>query len=184
MLNIALLVLAADKFCAPLTNHDGYVYTTFVGIGTPAQHISVVPDTGSYDLVAASTLCKSEACEKHHLFAPEHSTTYHSETRSNMLRYGQGDIAVLDTTDKVTFFGSASSNAQLHDGALVSVELIDQESLEGFKVAPYDGIMGMGKCKTNDLGGDAFLEDMNTEGFTLAWATRNCRGVVLAAGSK
>jgi len=177
MLNIALLVLAADKFCAPLTNHDGYVYTTFVGIGTPAQHISVVPDTGSYDLVAASTLCKSDACEKHHLFAPEHSTTYHSETRSNMLRYGQGDIAVLDTTDKVTFFGSASSNAQLHDGALVSVELIEQESLEGFKVAPYDGIMGMGKCKTNDLGGDAFLEDMNIEGFTL------CLGDTKLSGS-
>ena len=177
MLNIALLVLSADKFCVPLTNHDGYVYTTFVGIGTPAQHISVVPDTGSYDLVAASTLCKSEACEKHHLFAPEHSTTYHSETRSNMLRYGQGDIAVLDTTDKVTFFGSASSNAQLHDGALVSVELIEQESLEGFKVAPYDGIMGMGKCKTNDLGGDAFLEDMNIEGFTL------CLGDTKLSGS-
>ena len=177
MLNIALLVLSADKFCVPLTNHDGYVYTTFVGIGTPAQHISVVPDTGSYDLVAASTLCKSEACEKHHLFAPEHSTTYHSETRSNMLRYGQGDIAVLDTTDKVTFFGSASSNAQLHDGALVSVELIEQESLEGFKAAPYDGIMGMGKCKTNDLGGDAFLEDMNIEGFTL------CLGDTKLSGS-
>ena len=50
------------------------------------------------------------------------------------------DRASHPVSNKVTFFGSASSNAQLHDGALVSVELIEQESLEGFKVAPYDGI--------------------------------------------
>jgi len=87
------------------------------------------------------------------------------------------DRASHPVSNKVTFFGSASSNAQLHDGALVSVELIEQESLEGFKVAPYDGIMGMGKCKTNDLGGDAFLEDMNIEGFTL------CLGDTKLSGS-
>jgi hypothetical protein len=37
--------------------------------------------------------------------------------------------------------------------------------------------MGMGKCKTNDLGGDAFLEDMNIEGFTL------CLGDTKLSGS-
>ena len=65
----------SPNFCTPLTNNDGIVYTTYVGIGSPPQHISVVPDTGSYVLAVTSTNCGDDACRAHNRFAPEKSST-------------------------------------------------------------------------------------------------------------
>jgi hypothetical protein len=44
---------------------------------------------------------------------------------------------------------------------------MSDQTLRGFSDAPYDGIMGLGKRKTTELNHQAFLEDMEIEGFTL-----------------
>ena len=152
-------------FCAPLTNNDGIVYTTFVGVGMPPTHMAVVPDTGSYVLVAASTYCADDACKAHRRFEPDEPLGVSPKTF--LLQYGQGGITVKDTETKVSFFGTEKSTVPIHEGEMVNVALIVNETLSGFSSAPYDGIMGLGKRKKTELKDTAFLEDMKVEGFTL-----------------
>jgi hypothetical protein len=172
-----LLIRAFLGFCVPLTNNDGVVYTTFVGVGTPPQHIAVVPDTGSYVLVSASTYCRSESCRLHRRFDPNSSSTC-SNVSSHvfLLEYGQGDIIVHDSTESVSFLGTEASTTPIHEGEMVSLALISEEALKGFQASPFDGIMGMGKGKTTELGDEAFLEDLKIESFTLCMGDTKLTG--------
>ena len=164
-------------FCVPLTNNDGVVYTTFVGVGTPPQHIAVVPDTGSYVLVSASTYCRSESCRLHRRFDPNSSSTCSNvSSHEFLLEYGQGDIIVHDSTESVSFLGTEASTTPIHEGEMVSLALISEEALKGFQASPFDGIMGMGKGKTTELGDDAFLEDLKIESFTLCMGDTKLTG--------
>ena len=111
----------SPNFCTPLTNNDGIVYTTYVGIGSPPQHISVVPDTGSYVLAVTSTNCGDDACRAHNRFAPEKSSTdIKVESNVFLLQYGQGAVTVRDTMEKVSFFGTKTST-EIESG-LMAVE--------------------------------------------------------------
>jgi hypothetical protein len=167
----------SPNFCTPLTNNDGIVYTTYVGIGSPPQHISVVPDTGSYVLAVTSTNCGDEACRAHNRFAPEKSSTdIKVESNVFLLQYGQGAITVRDTMEKVSFFGAKSSTDTINDPEVVSLALIQNETLIGFEYAPYDGIMGLGKRKKTELKDTAFLQDMKIESFTLCMGDAKLTG--------
>ena len=85
------------------------------------QHISVVPDTGSYVLAVTSTNCGDDACRAHNRFAPEKSSTdIKVESNVFLLQYGQGAVTVRDTMEKVSFFGTKTST-EIESG-LMAVE--------------------------------------------------------------
>jgi hypothetical protein len=162
----------SNGFCVPLTNNNnGIVYTTFAAIGTSSvpQPLALVVDTGSYVLVAASTYCTQRACLNHRRFDSNMSSTFVEEAPNNafLLRYGQGNITVHDASDQVAFLGLERATTPIHESKLVDIGLMSDQTLRGFSDAPYDGIMGLGKRKTTELNHQAFLEDMEIEGFTL-----------------
>ena len=163
--------------CVPLTNNNGTVYTMSLGIGTPAQKLTVVPDTGSFSLVAASTECDDQACLKHNRFDPHESSTYdHPSNDIFELEYGQGQLRVESDYDVVSFYASMDAPHALARGGNVSVSLMRQEALVGFEEAPYDGICGLGKRKQTEFHTTAFLEDMGIYGFTLCLGSPRLTG--------
>jgi len=170
---IAVTAITAGS-CVPLTNHNGTIYTTVVGVGTPAQLLDVVPDTGSYDFVAVSTMCNDNSCRQHYdRFKANESSTYYKSSENDMrmrnvqMDYGQGGIVVEVDYDNVAFYGTKTTAAPLSAARNVSVELMKEESFAGFRLAPYDGIMGLGKRSETELHTTAFLEDMGVSGFTI-----------------
>eukprot|EP00966_Prymnesium_polylepis_P270816 6256333-Prymnesium_polylepis.1 len=70
---LALVGVAAamEDACLTADNFANTQYTVRVGLGTPPQYLKAVPDTGSFELLAASTAC-SKTCGggTHTLFDP------------------------------------------------------------------------------------------------------------------
>ena len=78
--------------CVPMYNFYNAQYTASALIGTPPQTLKVVPDTGSFDLLIASTLCTDGACKAHARFDPVRSASYLASNSSDVpMAYGQGE---------------------------------------------------------------------------------------------
>ena len=87
--------------CLPMTNNAG-VYTVVTRIGTPGQPLNLVADTGSYNLLLASTLCTQRECSMHNVFNPAQSPTYVSGNFTTVTGYGQGQVMSRMASDIVT----------------------------------------------------------------------------------
>ena len=157
---------AASAACASLTNNGG-VYTTWAGLGTPQQRLEVVADTGSYDLVVASTLCTTAACRSHRRFDVSASSTFIPGTEVLAIDYGQGNTTCLRALDAAGLYSSQwATMPSLYKGHVDFAPMV-RESLADWAYAPYDGIMGLGKRLVNDVGGKAFLTSVGINDFTI-----------------
>ena len=75
-----------------LKNIKNTQYIGTIGIGTPAQNIHVIFDTGSANLWVTSSLCESDACGMHESYNHRLSTTYVANGEEVSVRFGTGDI--------------------------------------------------------------------------------------------
>ena len=159
----------APGTCVPLTSmQGGSTYTAYVGVGSPPQKLRGVPDTGSYNLVAASNLCVDDACKKHARFSPKDSDSFDTiGNQSYLLAYGQGEIAVKDGKDTVSFFATSESETAIASQAQVDLQLIEKQKLKNFEVLPFDAIVGLGKLKENTFNKSAFLTTLGVDEFTI-----------------
>tara|TARA_B110000090_G_C13117458_1_gene344878 strand:- start:132 stop:575 length:444 start_codon:yes stop_codon:yes gene_type:complete len=116
-----------------------------VGIGTPAQSLTVVFDTGSADLWVPGQACTT--CGDHTMYNPALSSTYEPV-------YGK-DIVGLPTTDIETFsimYGSGGVHGEVMKETLSfnTLQLPDfqiaQATYEDSMIASFlmDGVMGLG----------------------------------------
>ena len=163
--------------CVPMeSKNGGVIYISKMAMGSPLQYFHVVPDTGSFSLVAPSTLCQSSECSAHAKFNPASSSTYFSDGKRSGLAYGSGKIQVM----------SAKDNVQLgqHFSAGVDAELITSAAyLNNYAQAPYDGIMGLGKRQdTTKFGPTAIdqkplLTALNVKKFTMCLGSQHVSGV-------
>jgi len=140
---LALVGVAAamEDACLTADNFANTQYTVRVGLGTPPQYLKAVPDTGSFELLAASTAC-SKTCGggTHTLFDPNASSTYNNSGLATVLAYGQGEV------------GAALCNETI---ALGTLKVTDQNflmmmvnRLKDWEAASYDAVMGIGPLAT------------------------------------
>ena len=175
--------------CVSMENKQG-IYVTPLSIGTPYQTVDVAVDTGSYDLLLASTLCQQPSCRKHARFDPEASssfelTTVNGDALAATLRYGQGEAVAVLGRDRVGLGtvsppdvaeGAASPAGSAEGAASVTVTsevdamdmlLMQSNQLKDFGVSEYDGVMGLGKRNITDTAQRALLSRLAVDSFSV-----------------
>ncbi|XP_017067602.1 lysosomal aspartic protease [Drosophila eugracilis] len=117
----------------PLSNYDNYQYYGNISIGTPAQYFLVQFDTGSSNLWVPGSSC---ACEEHHMFYENQSSTYVANGTAFSITYGTGSVSGYLSTDYVGFAGLTVRNQTFGE--------VTTENGTNFADASFDGILGMG----------------------------------------
>jgi len=127
--------------CLDAENFANTQYTVKVAIGTPPQYLKAVPDTGSFELLAASTKC-SKTCGggSHTLFNPNMSSTYASTGMATVLAYGQGEVGAALCNETIGL-GTVKVSNQNFLMMLVN-------KLKDWDAASYDAVMGIGPLAT------------------------------------
>lgn len=153
-LALACIAHAAPPLtCVTSKNYMNAQYTVEVQVGSPPQTMDAVPDTGSFELILASTGC--EGCAPHKLFDREQSNSFSNRGDIVETHFGQGRVRSQVHYDKVVL-GSLQVSRQ-------SVLLMQQNDLRGFAEASYDAVMGLG-MQTNARSNDTDLSLMSSLG--------------------
>ncbi|XP_003385244.1 PREDICTED: cathepsin D-like [Amphimedon queenslandica] len=121
----------------PLTNYLDAEYYGNITIGTPPQNFLVIFDTGSSNLWIPSSKCdpKDKACQTHHQYNHDHSSTYVKNDTKFAIQYGTGNLTGFLSVDTVTI-------ANLTVPAQKFAEAVEQPG-DTFVNAQFDGILGM-----------------------------------------
>lgn len=89
-----------------LTDHSlDTSYSASISVGTPAQTLNIVLDTGSSDLWLASTECDTTACESMDRYNPSDSSSSTNLTTSFSIQYGSGSTSGSLFQDLITLGG-------------------------------------------------------------------------------
>ncbi|KAK8847400.1 hypothetical protein IAR55_005258 [Kwoniella newhampshirensis] len=89
-----------------LTDHNlDTSYSASLSVGTPAQTLDIVLDTGSSDLWVASNACSTSACGSMSTYDSSSSSTSSNLTSSFSIEYGSGEAAGNLVQDLVTLGG-------------------------------------------------------------------------------
>lgn len=67
-------------------------YVGRIGVGTPAQMLNVIFDTGSSNLWLTSSACLSAECRSHPSFDAQQSSSYRRGGLQVQVRFGTGEI--------------------------------------------------------------------------------------------
>lgn len=119
----------------PINNFmDAQYYGEFF-IGTPPQKFKVVFDTGSSNVWVPSSKCHSIACYLHPRYKADKSSTYKSDDREFVIKYGSGGVEGKVSLDTV-------STADLE---AVNFAFGEATKLKGISFIPakFCGIVGM-----------------------------------------
>lgn len=111
-------------------------------------------DTGSANTWVFSSDCKSDTCSIHNTFGKEDSTTLKSTTDSWDLAYGTGSVSGIVGNDTVAF-----ANFTLNMGFGLAVNASDD-----FNNYPMDGILGLGRRISDQLGTPTVMDVLQTQG--------------------
>lgn len=127
---------AATSTCLTANNFLNAQYTVDIGVGTPPQNLSCVMDTGSYELIIASSAC--QGCDHHTLFDGVASASFRAKAPEELITtmFGQGKVVSQAAYETATV-GNISVADQ-------SVLLMQLNELRDYDDAVYDGIVGLG----------------------------------------
>ncbi|KAF9149448.1 hypothetical protein BG015_008759 [Linnemannia schmuckeri] len=110
-------------------------YYGAVKVGTPAQTLKLIFDTGSSDIWFPSTSCSTPACKAHTRFNPSKSSTYKKNNRPWKIAYGDGSFANGHLASEIVNIGGV----QVRQTVGLAKNVSDK-----FKDSPEDGIFGLG----------------------------------------
>jgi len=123
-----------DSTEVALTDYYNNQYVGALGVGTPAQSLTVVFDTGSSDLWLPSSAC--ESCGHHTTFDSASSSTYASVAASPSFEvdYGSGKVSGYQAVETVTVGDFAVDNV-----------LFGEVTYEDTEISSFmmDGIAGL-----------------------------------------
>ncbi|KAK3839802.1 MAG: aspartic peptidase domain-containing protein [Linnemannia gamsii] len=133
-------------------NSDLEYYGT-VKVGTPAQPLRLIFDTGSSDIWFPSTACSTPACKSKHRtrFNPSSSSTYKKDDRPWKVEYGDGSVVSGHLASEIINVGGVQVRQTIGLATNVSSQ---------FKNSPEDGIFGLGfGALTSVKGIDTFMNN-------------------------
>ncbi|XP_029291625.1 pepsin A-like [Cottoperca gobio] len=93
-----------------MTNDADLSYYGAISIGTPPQSFTVIFDTGSSNLWIPSVYCSSQACQNHHKFNPQQSSTFKWGDQPLSIQYGTGSMTGYLASDTVEVGGISIAN--------------------------------------------------------------------------
>ena len=166
---LSLAAAATAQSCVTaMMDVSGAFYTSELLVGTPAQMMHAIPDTGSYDLLLDSEFCQQEACQVHRQYDANSSLTAQNPAAANYsaifqnTAYGQGSVQSVEWRDSVSFGGlTAPADMLLMIGTQLRNFDIPSDS--------FDGIMGLSRCSTPPEGRNqtALLSSLGVDHFTM-----------------
>ena len=109
-------------------------YFIDVQVGTPAQHFTVVPDTGSSNLWVYSNECTSLSCKLNPTFDNSKSSTYEKNGEDFQITYGSGSVTGTVGQDLV----------KIGDDIEATMGFGEITKAKGFARAKLSGILGLG----------------------------------------
>lgn len=137
-------------------DQDGsdYSYFSSMRFGSKGQEMYMLIDTGSANTWVMGRGCTSKSCEIHNLFGPDDSTTLNVTTNKWSLSYGTGSVSGVTVNDNVKF-----ANFSINMGFGMATTASDD-----FNNYPMDGILGLGRAASNELGVPTVMENLKTQG--------------------
>ena len=97
-------------------------YYADVDIGTPAQTMSLVLDTGSADLWLPTSSCGSSTCSSLTKYDTSASSTYQSSEQTFEITYGSGAVSGVMAGDTVALAGYTGEYSAALEGRLECVD--------------------------------------------------------------
>mmetsp|Transcript_1086 Transcript_1086/g.2308 ORF Transcript_1086/g.2308 Transcript_1086/m.2308 type:complete len:444 (-) Transcript_1086:144-1475(-) len=122
----------------PAKSFSNIQYYIEIGIGEPEQKFYVLPDTGSSNLWVPSKYCDrmQPACEVHHKYDHDKSSSYVANGTSFSIQYGTGACQGIFSQDTVTIGDFVVKNQ-------VFGEVIKEPGMDLIAFR-WDGILGLG----------------------------------------
>ena len=172
-------VTTTPSTCVEAHNFLNAQYTVPVNVGTPAQTLHVVADTGSFEGVFASAECVG--CGKHLRFDRAQSTSFAAKSPAEHITtlYGQGKVVSEAVYDRVQV-GSLVADRQ-------SVLLMQQNELRDYSEASYDGVMGLGVpsvARSQDPSDLSLMANLNVSTVSLCFGQRDGEGGRIELGPR
>jgi len=118
-----------------INDYLNVLYYGEMSVGTPAQKVRVIFDTGSSNLWVPS---KTPANSSHNIYSHDKSSTYHANGTTFKIRYGSGPVSGIYSADDI-----AVGALTLKDFTFAEVN--DTSGLgPGYEMGRFDGILGLG----------------------------------------
>lgn len=135
-------------------NEDGtdYSYFSTVNFGSSGVSLNMLVDTGAANTWVMGSDCKSKACLAHNTFGRANSGTLQVTNTPWNVTYGTGQVGGVVVNDTISMagftlplaFGSASVTSN------------------DFMTYPMDGILGLGRPKSNVMGVPTVMEALDS----------------------
>merc|ERR1711976_451377 len=120
-----------------IDDYQNAQYYGEIGIGTPAQKVNVVYDTGSSNLWAPNPDCCG-AFSRHHFYKHDQSSTYTANGTEFKIRYGSGPVSGKYSRDTINIGG-----VEIDNYLFAEVDNVKGLGL-GYVLGKFDGICGLG----------------------------------------
>merc|ERR1719356_580729 len=119
-----------------INDYQDAQYFGEISVGTPAQKMNVVYDTGSSNLWVSNI--KPSILSKHHYYQHDKSSSYVANGTEFKIQYGSGPVAGIYSRDSMTIGGVKTDDylfAEVNDVSGLGV---------AYSLGKFDGICGMG----------------------------------------
>jgi cathepsin D len=131
-------------------DEDGqdFSYFSMIKFGSKGKDMLMLLDTGAANTWVMGSNCTTSACLAHDTFGSQDSSTLHATTSPWSVSYGTGTVQGVTVSDTVAF---ANYSIELGFGSATVTS-------NDFNNYPMDGILGLGRTASNEIGTPAVMQ--------------------------
>ncbi|MCJ1313446.1 hypothetical protein MMC25_007124 [Agyrium rufum] len=130
-----------------------FSYFSTLNFGSNNTPLILLLDSGAANTWVMGSDCKSVACGTHTTYGPSDSSTLETTSETFAFAYGSGTVGGNVVTDTVSFAGNS---IKLSFGSANTTS-------DTFNNYPMDGILGLGRDKSNQLSSATFMETATSD---------------------
>ena len=145
----------SDKPNSMAVSQDGedQSYFSSIQIGSEGKILWMLVDSGSANTWVFGSDCTSDACDGHETLGKEDSKSLRVKSNTWEIEYGTGTASGVQASDTFSFAGYTM---ELDFGLATEVT-------ESFSTFPVDGILGLGRATTSEMGGLTVMQILEEE---------------------
>jgi cathepsin D len=128
-------------------------YFSKMKFGSKGKDMWMLLDTGAANTWVMGSNCTSSACLAHNTFGAPDSSTLHVTTTPWSVSYGTGTVEGVTVTDTVAF---ANYSVEMGFGSAT-------ETSNDFNNYPMDGILGLGRPASNQIGTPTIMQVLDNK---------------------